>query len=109
VRTGQRHLTVAQTQRPARAVFNRHLQRHDRVELLGLAVPGISVHRHRCTDQRPETGAYNTPIQDKYQPPKAEAAEPLGEEWMTHPSEEGNEQERGLGGSAPDTQAGEAQ
>lgn len=46
-----------------------------------------------CTEQRPETGTFDTPIQDKYQPPEAEAAEPLPsrEEWMEHPSSEGDE------------------
>lgn len=60
-----------------------------------------------CRDERPETGTYNTPIQDKYQPPEAEAREPLGEEWMNHPSDEPDEQDRRLGGGESDTEAGE--
>lgn len=65
-----------------------------------------------CTDQRPETGAFKTPIQDKYQPPEAEAREPLGgDERLRHPDQErwtaGDEHPERAGGTvAPSTVVG---
>lgn len=47
-----------------------------------------------CTEQRPENAGYNTPLQNKYQPVKPEAREPLGKEWMKHPTDEGDTPDR---------------
>lgn len=54
----------------------------------------------RVQDERPEYDVFETPLQDKYQPHEAEAAEMLGDERMLHPTrEEGERGQVGAGGS----------
>jgi hypothetical protein len=69
----------------------------------GLLVGGLLA--GGCTrDEREGTGAFRTPIQDKYQPPEAGAANTRGPAWSEHPSVDEEQQASEARPGTTDTQ-----